>query len=97
MCVKGGETNLKWQTNLPQEEGDYLWIEQWDCGCVLRSGVAWAFESCEEDDRPAYRYKNDKGEWMGLSWEGQGQPYHDESGVPQADFWAKVDLPRPKH
>lgn len=33
--------NTKWQKEPPDSEGEWLWIEQWSCGCICHSGIAW--------------------------------------------------------
>jgi hypothetical protein len=35
---------LNWTKETPQENGDYLWIEQWDCGCLIKSGIAFILD-----------------------------------------------------
>ncbi len=94
MCTESNSPNL-WQTELPQTEGDHLWLEQWSCGCVLRSGIAYVREWPEEGgpDEPAFTYHTKEGKLMAISWEGQKPTII--SGKPVIHYWMPVELPPP--
>lgn len=44
MCGLSKEKNLKWSKEFPKENGDYLWVEQWGCGCVIKSGISFILD-----------------------------------------------------
>lgn len=99
MCTEANKTGL-WQTELPQTEGDYVWLRQWGCGCVVCSGIAYVSE-CEDgppDEDSAwagaftYRTKEDK--LMAVSWEGQ-EPSKGTDGKFVIHYWMPVELPPP--
>ena len=54
MRITKNESNLKWSKELPTEPGDYLWVEQFSCGCVIKSGIAFVNEEGPhwEDQEP---------------------------------------------
>lgn len=59
------EETTKWQKHLPDSEGEWLWIDQWSCGCVHKSGIAWVEaveipENLTEEEKKEYdeHYKN---------------------------------------
>ena len=98
MCTEANKTG-PWQTELPQSEGDHFWLQQWGCGCVVRSGISYVRE-CEEgppDEDSAwagaftYRTKEDK--LMAISWEGQEPTII--NGKPEIHYWMPVVLPPP--
>jgi hypothetical protein len=99
MCSTGNKVG-SWQTSLPQEKGDWLWLAVWSgCGCVRKSGVAWVQEVEEPfDPKNAYWqmfwvYVLPSGKRMAISWEGQKPDFYEEQ--PDIDWWQKIDLPPP--
>ncbi|RJQ25048.1 hypothetical protein C4577_06595 [Candidatus Parcubacteria bacterium] len=95
-------TENDWQKELPNEEGDWLWVSMWSCGCcVSKSGIAWIHQVDPEYEKEhpengvtpiIYKGKNDK--WLGISWENQ-EPYfeNDDKTKPIVTAWTKVKLP----
>jgi hypothetical protein len=91
MCGTATTSNLEWTVEPPTEEGDYLWLEVFECGCVHRSGIADVFNWDDYNFKPNYILP---GGVLGVAW-GAQPPYFFE-GEPVIDFWAKVDLPGPR-
>lgn len=84
-----------WQRELPQEEGDYLWVAQWSCGCARKAGLAYVYPVSDEDlqlngagDR--FIYETPAGR-MAAAW-GHNPPDFCE-GKPDVDWWKRIDLP----
>jgi hypothetical protein len=96
VCGSLDKTGLAWQTNLPQEEGDYLWVEQWSCGCIFKSGIVWAVPDPDPDeDSDDFQYTADDGTPMTMTWQGRSQPtFHD--GRPVIHHFLKLDIPVPE-
>lgn len=70
---------LQYTKEPPTAPGDYLWICQWDCGCVRQSGLCWINpdgELCWEGDGPP------------SDWE-----YGFAGDLSVVDWWARIDLP----
>lgn len=84
-------TGEGWTPSYLIEEGDYLWIEQWSCGCLIKYGIAWVFPTTEDDERPDYKYSVD-GQTMGLCWDNI-EPHTDRDGRLLIDYWKKIELP----
>lgn len=94
-------SNQKWQTELPQEEGDYLWLNRFSCGCIGIHGIAWVevydeswftkipTEGLEEDGWFSYKLPNNK--WAILSGEHLEKLVIDK--LPEPDLWLKLDMP----
>ena len=84
-----------WQRELPQEEGDWLWINQWSCGCCLMAnGIAYIQEWPEDDPTITsddWTYRTKDGRLMLVGWGGQ-KPFMLESG-PEITYWRRVVLP----
>lgn len=83
MCSSGTETESPWQQSLPDQEGEWLWVTQWSCGCVLASGIAWVtpHELCDATGMIHLPC----GMW--LSWEGKTHT------VNAVTAWRKIVLP----
>lgn len=77
-----------WFSTNPTEEGDYLWVELWDCGCVHRSGIAHVYHD-DSPDEDVYWLDRERG--LAVSWEGQPPFWFD--GKPCVDWWKKIELP----
>ena len=94
MCTENNKTD-SWQTELPQTEGDHFWLQQWGCGCVVRSGIAWVYEWPEEGGayEPAFTYRTKEDKLMAISWEGQEPTII--NGKPEIHYWMPVKLPPP--
>ncbi len=75
-------TNSEWKP-IPDSPGEWLWVEQWDCGCVIRCGIAWVPEvdRCP-DDMPVLLPCG-----LRLSWEGT------VGVLSQISAWRKIGLP----
>jgi hypothetical protein len=92
-----------WQTTWPEEEGDWLWIRQWGCGCCLiDAGVAWVYPFVgTEQEWATLREKYPRshpytpnGRRMVAAWWGNAHrppPFVDEE--PDVTWWQRVDLP----
>jgi hypothetical protein len=81
MCYSPGPPPpFEWRKEPPQEPGDYLWLVQWDCGCVLDSGIAWATRVHSEDGS------------LEISWEGN-PPKGWDGDYSIIDYWARITLP----
>ena len=77
---------MKWQRELPDSEGEWLWLMQWTCGCVHKSGIAWVYK----DDRGSEScIKLPSG--LYLSWE--GSKFWDGQTIKEPNAWAKIELP----
>lgn len=85
-----------WLTELPEKEGDYLWINIWGCNCCVRSsGVCWIREVVPEDE-PHFRWTGKDGKTWGLFWEGSrkaGEFDIRPNGRPDVDYFLELDLP----
>lgn len=91
-----------WLTELPEEEGDYLWLNMWgcDCCCVRSSGICWIREvrpeELEEEHKPHFHWTGKDGKYWGLFWEGSreiNQYTIRPDGKPDVDYFLKLDLP----
>jgi hypothetical protein len=92
-----------WQTALPSEEGDWIWIRQWSCGCCLiATGIAevsrwdgteqeWA-ELTKKDDA-SFLYATESGKLLLLGWGREADVPEFYDGKPVIDWWQKVTLP----
>ena len=84
---------------LPQQEGNYLWLCLWGCNCCVRqSGIAWV-RTIDEPDNDSYCYQNANGQWLELCWEGgignqTGKKPGFVDGKWDVDFWLHLILPR---
>jgi hypothetical protein len=82
-----------WQSQLPQEEGNWLWVAVWSCPCfcVRQSGIAWVVE---RPDGPlnAFEYRVDDDRLMALCWMGRSQPSVYD-GKPDVDWWMRLEIP----
>ena len=86
---------------MPSEEGDWLWIRQWGCGCCLiATGIAFVQQwdgTADEwaelaDERPTlFRYTTEDGRMWNISWEADVPEF--EEGKPVVHWWQKVVLP----
>lgn len=76
---------MKWQKELPNTEGDWLWVIMWDCGCcIYKSGIVFVFK----DDRDTYqKLPND----LSISWEAEPLPEHNT--IEHITAWMKIELP----
>jgi hypothetical protein len=93
MCGTSSEADPdRWQAELPDSPGDWLWLQCFSCGCVIASGIAWvseheirADEMIRDGDRPLY-----------LSWQAppERQPLRDATGQWHVDYWMKLTIPR---
>lgn len=90
MCTKSKGMG-SFQAELPAEEGDWLWVCQWGCGCVRRAGIAWIVSIQDAPDAL------DLGNGFALSWEGQSPndtiDRMDSSQLQDVAGWMKLDLP----
>ena len=94
---------IEWFFTLPQETGDYLWMDI-DIGCswagVVRVSAITSYYKPEwvEDLRASdrvYIYKNDAGVELVICWQPQHitpKPFVDERG-PDVWAWAKFNFP----
>lgn len=87
-----------WQAGPPDSEGDWLWLSQWSCGCVHRSGIAWATRHRVSDGQVELRGGADP---LYLSWEAEPRhrPHGGHAAVdPMAvvSWWMKLELPTPR-
>lgn len=90
------EPQMNWLKELPQEEGDYLWVEMWGCDCcVLKSGICWIFDVTHYplSERPSFTYQaQDK--VFGVGW-GRIEPtcLVDETGhtIPVVTGWLRLE------
>ena len=89
---------MNWEKELPQTEGDYLWVVMWSCNCCIRrSGVVAVLDKGEYDkdgeykDNFHYTTKDDKV----LTMFGPKEDLPDFiEGKPDVDGWLKLtDLP----
>lgn len=76
----------EWQRELPNSPGEWLWIIQWSCGCVQKSGIAWVPEPdwCPDGLEPLPN-------GLHLSWEGS-KPW-ETAKVEYVLAWRKIKLP----
>lgn len=90
---------MEWSNKLPQEPGDYLWVNMFMCDCcVSESGIAFVYYVDEygTENKKAPLYKNDAGQLMGISWEGQPPKSNiEKDGVITyfVESWMKINLP----
>ena len=94
-----------WQTSFPFEDGDWLWIRQWSCGCCLiNSGIAVAEEWKGTDDEwnelpnihpSLYRYLTQDNRKFTIAWGGsvKGDPPEFFDGKPLVDWWQRIKMP----
>lgn len=91
---------MDWTNKLPQEPGDYLWVNMFGCDCcVSESGIAFIYNVIEygTQNKKAPLYRNDTGDLMGISWEGQPpKSTVEKHGVTTyfVESWAKITLPK---
>ena len=86
-----------WQFTLPDSVGDWLWICQWECGCIMKSGIAYVWEINREDldeVKPDLAWEKDSDTIFCLGWEG-GWPVYLDKG-PSIQYWKKLILPKPR-
>ena len=84
---------MEWSKELPQAEGDYLWICMWSCGCCVRqSGICWVYPDSEKDDDKCYVYETKDGRKLRISWEGGIVPI--VQNALDVDFWMPIKLPK---
>jgi hypothetical protein len=82
---------MNWLPDLPEEQGDYLWVNIWGCNCCVRSsGICWIRE-VEPEENPEYSWTAKNGKLLGL---------FDVSlrldGTPDIDYFLKLKLPPTK-
>jgi len=81
---------LNWQKDPPDEEGDWLWIEQFSCSCCLiKYGIAAARY---EEGWGQIEYEVN-GRTMSVSWEGHPPTTRENDGSLAIHWWAKIELP----
>lgn len=86
-CATPGSVALGWQREPPDSPGEWLWLCQWSCGCVMKAGVAWV---PERDETPS---QVDCVLPCGLSLSWEGQALRDDMGIDEVVAWAKIKLP----
>ncbi len=88
---------MKWQAELPNAPGDWLWVTLWGCECCVRAaGIANIHELESESDGPReseFSFAGQHGERYVINWESQTRPYF-EGDIPKPTAWAKIDLPK---
>ena len=94
---------VNWLRDLPEEQGNYLWINIWSCDCCVRSsGIAWIREVELEEKgkdvsqwgRPDYTWTGKDGKLWGLFWERGNDEYGIRpDGLPDVDYFLKLELP----
>ena len=75
-----------WQLEPPDSPGDWLWLTQFSCGCVIRSGVAWVPEP------GGYLIDETLVELpsgLVMSWEGSSP----KGGLGEVNAWRRISLP----
>ena len=88
MCgVADSIEQTTWQQEPPDSSGEWLWIMQWsDCGCVMKSGIAWVPEIGEEPEEMVALPSG-----LSLSWE--GQKCFKTMEIDHVTAWRKITLP----
>jgi hypothetical protein len=90
-------TRDRWQTDLPHEPGDWLWIYQWGCGCCLIShGIVWVTlksRSPAEDDSDRHFDYTEAGTELRMHYEGNEKAPDFFDGKPAVSWWQKLTLP----
>lgn len=82
MCTSSDKEG-EWQRGIPDSPGDWLYVEQWECGCVIRSGIAYVFDYELKGHNRIVKLPNE----LNLSWEGQ------EVNLDAVSAWRKILLP----
>lgn len=84
---------MNWLPDLPEEQGDYLWVNIWGCNCCVRSsGICWIRE-VEPEDSPEYSWQSKNGKLLGLFDSGVSLRL---VGTPDIDYFLKLKLPPAK-
>lgn len=75
MMCQSGAIPKGWLRRFEQitKAGDYLWLREWGCGCVIRAGVCWVTKVSEGSDwqRDCFQFTSVTGDRFAVSWEGQ--------------------------
>jgi len=89
MCINNGTDklfNVQWQKELPDSEGEWLWIKLFSCGCVSNSGICWVTNKDEYDAENFIELPN------GLLFSWESSKYYGQS-IEHMTAWAKIELP----
>lgn len=90
MMCGGADTSegTSWQQSPPDEPGEWLWVNQFECGCVHRAGIAFVPKRSECESKVGME---SLGGGLWLSWEGQAM-YPDQRAA-DVTAWRKITLP----
>jgi len=86
-----------WFTDLPQEDGDYIWVTYWGCCCCIRQiGVGFIHDYYEGHYPNGlgdhHRFINKDGIEKVISWMGGQIPYRDGDWF-DITAWKKLTHP----
>lgn len=89
---------MNWQKELPQKEGDYLWVIMWSCNCCIhKNGIVTVHEIIDlEYQKPSFQYQNKEGILMGFFGDPEDIPPLEDGCIAVNGWLELTTLPKSK-
>ena len=88
---------LNWSKELPQTEGDYLWVAMWGCDCCVRKNgvvtirdVTNACAEWLEDVKDNFTYTTKEGKTFMFLGPDEDMPDLEDGKYPEVDGWLEL-------